>query len=260
MKNPISYIIFIALLFLVVVSCEKEEPISEEPISDESNENVNSTIRYIKETNGNEGLVNYTFDSLNRVIKIENGPTDVMKMEYTYNSTGNISTIKITDSEGINLTTFEYNTEGILTGSSTNNGLADFTYEFDNNKLVKVSSYGNIPNVGRKLMGRAEFDYDGENVSEFREYTLNFMTDGLALSEKVTYEHDTKKNPFYELDIQNSVINLGHEQFASRNNCIRRTVIMSSYGDPLGTYEISFDYNTDGYPTQSSDGTQFTYY
>ncbi|MDZ7775939.1 MAG: hypothetical protein U5L09_10285 [Bacteroidales bacterium] len=186
--------------------------------------------------------------------------TDVMKIEYTYDAKGNISTMEITDSEGVHLTTFEYDAEDLLLGAFTNNGLADFTYEFDDNKLVKVNSYGNIPNVDRKLMVRTDFDYDGENVSEFREYSLDFMTGELDLSEKVTYEHDTKKNPFYELDIQNSVFNLGHEQFASRNNCIKRTVLMSSYGDPLGTYEISFDYNTDGYPIQSSDGTQFTYY
>lgn len=252
-KLTLLILVLIAFLFMVVVSCEKDEP-----ISNESNEN--STILYIKNTNGNEGIANYTYNSLNRLIEIENGPTDVMKMEYTYNSEGNISTMETTDSEGTNLTTFEYNTEDILIGASTNNGLGDFTFEFDNNKLIKVSSYGNIPNIGRKLMSVAEFDYAGENVSEFREYTLNFMTGGLTLSEKVTYEHDTKKNPFYELDIQNSVINLGYEQFASRNNCIKRTVVMSSYGDPLGTYEISLDYNQDGYPTQSSDGTQFAYY
>ncbi len=255
MKHNISYIISIVFSLLVLISCEKEEP-----ISDESKGNVNETIRYIKSTTRNKDYANYTYDSLNRLVKIENGPTDVMKMEYTYNSSGNISTMKVTDSEGITLTTFEYNTEGILIGSSTDNGLADFTYEFDNKKLVKVNSYGNIPNVGRTLMIRTEFDYDGENVSEFREYSMNIMTGMFTLTEKVTYEHDTKKNPFYALNIENSVINLGYEQFASRNNCINRTVIKSSYGDPLGSYGVSFSYNSDGYPTQSSDGTLFTYY
>jgi hypothetical protein len=253
MKNSISHIVFIALLFSVVVSCEKDEPTPDEP-------NENSTIRYIKNTNGNDGFDNYTYNSVNRLIKIENGPSDVMKIEYTYDAGGNISTMEITDSEDVYLTTFEYDAEDLLIAASTNDGLGDFTYEFHDNKLVIVNSYGNITNVGRKLIVRTEFDYDGENVSEFREYTLNFMTGELELSEKVTYEHDTRKNPFYELDIQNSVINLGYEQFASRNNCIKRNVLMSSYGDPLGTYEISFDYNTDGYPIQSNDGTQFTYY
>jgi hypothetical protein len=255
MKRYLLIGIPVVILLFALVSCEKDET-----TENESDVVDNATILHIKKIDGNDGYTNFSYDSINQLILMEDGPDDEMTMEYTYNNLGKISTMKITDSEGVNLTTFVYDTEGVLTGSSTGDGLADFTYEFDNGKLIKVNSYGNIPNLGRTLMVWTEFDYDGENISEFREFTVSFTTGNTTLSENVTYEHDTRKNPFYELNIENCVMNLGHEQFASKNNCTKRTVVTSTYGDEIGSYESSFDYNADGYPTQSDDGTLFTYY
>jgi hypothetical protein len=253
MKKIILASNLLLAICLIFSSCKKDTTKTIEP-------DVNTTINYIKKTNGIDGYANYYYDTNNRLVKMENGPDDAMKMEYAYNSLGKISNLETTDSEGVTLTIFTYNAEGLLLGANTNNGLMEMTIEFENNKLVKAFAYGNIPNVGRTLMIRTEFDYTGENISEFREYSINIMTASLSLSEKVTFEHDNKKNPFYDLGIGNYIFNAGREQFASRNNCIKRTVVKSNYGDIIGSYEINFNYNSDGYPVSSSDGTEFTYY
>ena len=248
MKTLILSVSFLMTLSILFTSCEKDDPITEDITE-------NSKIYYLKKVTENDGsYAEYFYDDDNKLIKMESYP-DVMKMNFSYNSAGKVSSMLVDDSEGSNTISYEYDENGMLSAASSDNGYGDFTYEYENNKLIRVNSYGNIPGVGTKLFAKFEFDYAGANVSEFREYTLNFISGGFGLSEKISYTHDNKRNPFAVLGIEKTIINIGHEQHASENNCTNRNVLLSTYGDAIGSYDLTFEYNGSGYPISASDGT-----
>lgn len=251
LKALLSILAIFTVFFLS--SCEEETPTPDQ-------QGDNSTTSYVKEVTNTDGSYEtFIYDDSNRLIKIESSP-ESMSMMFSYDDQGKMSEMQVIDSEGNNTIAFEYNADNVLIAANSDNGLASFTYEYDNNKLIRVNTTGNIPVIGSILMVKTEFDYSGDNVSEFREYTYDFMADDMSLSEKVSYSHDNKKNPFAELGISKAIINIGYETFASLNNCTKRTVEMSTYGDAIGSYDLSYEYNELGYPESANDGTTFSYY
>ena len=258
MKQSIFAIILLITASLTFTACDKNE---DEP---QTEPDKKTATRYIKRvTESNNSYTDYAYDNNNRLTKISDKPSsNQMIMEFSYTTAGKLETMTVTDSEGTHATSFVYNNKGVLINASPNNGMADLAYEYKNDKIIRVNAYVNIPNVGRKLMTKTEFDYTDDNVTEFREYTIDLMGGGnLELSEKVTYEYDNKKNPFYECNIAQAIVNIGYAQFASKNNCTKRTVVLStSDDDPIGIYSTEFEYNTDNYPISANDDTSFTYY
>jgi hypothetical protein len=199
------------------------------------------------------------------LVEISSGPEDPMTMKYSYNDLGQMIEMNVEDVTGTNSSTiFNYDLDGNITGgTTTNEGYeAVHTYQFNQGILESVSVFADLLDMDNTLLVKAEFTYSGDNVTEVREYNLSFMTGDLSLSKKISYEYDKFKNPFFDLAVQYSVINEGYEQFASKNNSIKRKVEYNNtgYPDDIGSYEISYDYNSDYYPISASDGTVFTYY
>ncbi len=254
--NHIKYICsIIAICFAVLFnSCTKDETIKDETDS-------GSKVCYLKQVVESRGeSESFFYDDDNRLIKITSSP-ETMSMTFTYGSDGHISDLLVEDGDDSNSISFIYDDEGMLVSAHSDNDMAEFKYEYENEKLVCVKAYDNIIfSRGTVLMSKTEFDYIGDNISEFREYGYNFRTGGLSLLEKVTYTHDDNKNPYAEMGISLALINMGYEMYASANNCISRNVVMSSYGDEIGSYELSFEYNEFGYPIRNDDGTSFIYY
>lgn len=249
--QKIFMLCFIAAMMLS--ACKKEESVEKSSPQDDG-----KVCWLWKVTTPDQEYTEYTYNSEKQLMKMDFGEEDAMSIEFTYNSDDVLSEMVVTDSEGTHTTQFEYNDNGQITGAVSGE-FGSFTYEFDHGMLVAVNAFGNIPNVGNTLLVKTQFTYSGDNVSEMKEFTRNFLSGDMTLSTHITYAYDHKKNPFYQMGIQNAVINIGFEQFRSKNNVTKRTVVFAAYPDGIGSYEQSYTYNSSGYPVQSADGATFTY-
>ena len=238
-----------------MLSCDKDE-------SEQETEQETAT-RYIKRVTEADGYADYIYDSKNRLTKISDNPNPKqMIFDFSYTIAGKLKTMKVTDMHGTETASYVYNKEGILTNANSSSGFNNLSYEHKDGKIIRVKAYGNIPGLGTKLMSKMEYDYTGDNVSEYREYIIDLMGSGnLKLSRRITFEYDNKKNPFYECNIAQAFLNHGYAQFASKNNRIRQKVVLPTNGeDPTVPNSTEFEYNTDNYPVNDDKGTSFTYY
>jgi hypothetical protein len=265
MKKSLFTLASLLIIFTVfTTSCDSDDPSSSDLFDGMDNSEI--AVLYIKKiTNGKNEFVDFTYSNINQLVEISSGTDNPMTMNYSYNDLGQMIEMNVEDVTGTNSTTvFNYDLDGNITGgTTTNEGFeAVHTYQFNQGVLESVSVFADVPFIGNTIFGKTEFTYSGDNVTEFKEYTLNFMTGSLSLSKKVSYEYDKYKNPYFDLAVQYSVISEGYEEFASKNNSIKRTVEFDNTGfdDEIGSYEISYDYNSDNYPISASDGTIFTYY
>lgn len=242
-------------LSITMLSCDKDES--------ELEPEQETATRYIKRVTEPDGYADFVYDTKNRLTKISDNPNPKqMIMDFSYTTAGKLKTMKVTDMHGTNTATYVYNKQGVLTNANSNSGFSNLSYEHKDGKIIRVKAYGNIPGIGTKLMQKMEFDYKGDNVSEYREYIIDLMGSGnLKLSRKIIFEYDNKKNPFYECNIAQALVNHGYAQFASKNNRIKQTVVLPTNGeDPAGYYSPEFEYNADNYPVNDGNGTSFTYY
>ena len=255
MKNTLKHITLLLLAFsITLISCKKNTD-DDNPDGDGGDGDNTATCRIKKIIPSDDEEITFIYNTDNRLTSMTNGSETVI--ELVYNTDGTIQkTLSIdSESESDMLTfsvTYEYNTAGLpITSVATDGDITmNFTYHFTDEKLTKRAGTVIIDGITATLV--ENYTYVGDNVSETEIITT---WPGYSDTKHIYYEYDNKKNPFYDLNVQHTVI--AHKEdfalFASKNNY---TSMTATYADgtviPDESDSITFEYNSDNYPSKST--------
>ena len=195
---------------------------------------------------------------------------------FEYNADGNLSKMTIaSDEDGdpeILAITYTYNDQKKPTGLNFA-GIANFKYIYSGNKITKVELYSNnilgaydvlhytgemISKVEKYFRGanatfeldsKSEYSYyDNGNIKETKNYIMNDDAQWEHTDTQQYLQYDTKKSPYKSI----GEVNIGlFLEFLSVNN-ITRWKRINPNGNITTETEISYTYNTEGYPLTST--------
>lgn len=200
---------------------------------------------------------------------------------FEYNANGQLSKMKQASKEGdeteIMEITYTYNDQKKVTGLSMA-GLVNLKYIYTNNKITKVEWYSNnimgaydvITYNGEKITkiekyfrgANATFDldsksecsyFDNGNIKEIKNFILLDDEQMKHAGTRQFEQYDNKKSPFKSFGEANIGLFL---EFLSVNN-ITRLKSLHANGTIEQDTEITYTYNTEGYPlTSTSKSTE----
>lgn len=212
------------LLLTLVFSCKKE------PGLPDANGEKLSKIMFSGQASG---TIQYLYNSQGKVSQVIHlsGTGDSATQVFTYNASGQmISCLQKNNAAGdIFRNDFEYDGNGRIVKST---GVAilpslmmdDALYSYDTNgRLIKdetVNSFGNVSSY-------RVYEYDANNnVVAQTQYRRN-GTDPFVSDGRITYEYDTKRNPYYQSGLTFFIANGasgGDYVYLSKNNPVKTFV------------------------------------
>jgi hypothetical protein len=257
------------LLIIIFISCKKEE------LSVTMNtETMMLKGVYIE----NEPYYLYTYNDSSLIVE-ESGKLDytlhkyntknqIESSDYYWNSSilsTDIKTITTTLSQSSFVTSssgskgatikYEYDQNNLLTkvtytrATSTNSEYSQFTYD-DNNRIESQILYWNGTETGH-----IDYFYDSRgNMIKEQLYGMS-STGADELSTTVVYSFDNKRNPYKALK---SLMIPGI--YTNTNNITKEVYTVHLDGtDKVQVISNSYEYNSNGYPTNKNNNTTFLY-
>lgn len=169
----------------------------------------------------------YTYDSMNKPVKVKNAKDEVTI--YEYDAFGNI--IKQTDARNF-VTVYEYNADNTLARVTyPDTGVIEFTYDKLGNKLTQKDQRGNVTAFEYNAFGKIRSIKDANLDSMSYKYDLN----GNVAAEKdkkgydTEYSYDENNRPTeirrpLELSGSNILYSIAQYEYDEVGNVIRKTI------------------------------------
>lgn len=238
------------LLFLLFVSCKKNEPF----VSPDGQ----IRLQRIKDKDGRVST-EFSYDAQRRILNQKSywlGRTTPDEIKYSYDGQGRLekvetSTLGLLSCYGCEgpatkfIQTFEYDANGrvVSTRNMKEDGwvASQWAYEYDlNGRLIRQNSFS--PNGVKGNYNTFTYDTRG-NITK----TETFAANG-TLTNRNTYEYDAQPNPF-----QSVYLGLYAALFRSPNNVVRsKSEFLSPGGSPPSEGSTRYDYDpTTGYPVRA---------
>lgn len=193
------------------------------------------------------------YDKKKRVSRVDEYDTENKKQYFltTYNSENKNTLIKYFDStqtQALRWVEVDYNPSGLIYKltywSNAGERFYKITFDYSEEKKVTKEFHYTVEDSVTTMTRYYTFTYNSMgNVEVQREYLTSPYQLEAKLSKIITYEYDSKPNPYKQISFL-----YGYNSY-STNNIIKATV-KNAIGDLLEeTYNSEYEYNEDTYPT-----------
>jgi hypothetical protein len=224
----------LAMVAVLATSCSKDDSKggSSNQIIAKIQKDANNYTAF--ETNG-DGLTT-------KVTSVEDGTPQVITI--TYNAQNKPTTGSFDDAAlryvyaGNQLDTLYY-------GESEDLPALYSKLKYQNNQVITLVNYLDMPNGQDDFpLAKHTYEYAGNDVKTQTIYEWDMDNDEFIMSEKYTFEYDTKVNPLKNM----ALISLSFFQVTSEHNPLKKTEYDAD-GTVVKTTTYTYNYNAAGLPT-----------